>query len=788
MKISLFEHNQAAYEAALQMLFEIGKAAVVHPTGTGKSFIAFKLCEDFPQSTVCWLSPSAYIFKTQIENLQATGADVPENIRFFTYAKLMGMTEAEILDIEPDYIILDEFHRCGAEMWAGGVENLLNAFPNAKLLGLSATSIRYLDDQRDMADELFDGNIASQMTLGEAIVRGILNPPRYVLSVFSVQKDLEQYAKKVRNAKSRAVQDEGEKALEALRRALENAEGLDAMFQRHMTDRHGKYLVFCSNAEHMREMQEKVPEWFGKIDAHPHVYTAYSDDPSTSKAFADFKKDESKHLKLLFCIDMLNEGIHVENINGVVLLRPTISPIVFKQQIGRALSASKTKDAVIFDVVMNIKNLYSISSIQEEMKAAITYYRYIGEEKNIINEQFRIIDELQDCRRLFDELENTLSASWELMYIEAKKYYDSFGNLLIPAKYKTASGYSLGAWLASQRRIYNGEIPGHLTQQQIEKLESIGIVWSSYRLLVWEQNYQAAKEYYEQYGDLKVPIHYVTANGLTLGIWIQMMRNARANERTSIVTPERIERLNAIGMVWAILSDQWEKNYQEAKAYYIAHGNLLVPRQYVSENGIKLGNWIAHLRTTKRGVGRGTITEEQIQRLNLIGMAWDTDEERWQIGLQASREYFRKTRHLQVPVDYVTADGFALGKWIRLKRRQYKGGSLSVSQIHSLECIGMVWDVFAEQWMKMYEAAEQFFLENGNLEVPSRYCTESELNLGTWIVKCRRERDSLSFERIAMLDRIGMRWTSDKGTAKKTSVSRCKPPSHSDTYNTELFL
>ena len=174
MGISLFPHNESAYHAAVSMLKETGKAAIIHPTGTGKSFIGFKLCEDNPDRRVCWLAPSEYIFKTQLENLTASGADVPENITFFTYAKLMLMEEAELDQSRPDYIILDEFHRCGAEAWGGGVQRLIASYPKAKLLGLSATNIRYLDNQRDMANELFDGNVASEMTLGEAIVRGIL--------------------------------------------------------------------------------------------------------------------------------------------------------------------------------------------------------------------------------------------------------------------------------------------------------------------------------------------------------------------------------------------------------------------------------------------------------------------------------------------------------------------------------------------------------------------------------------------------------------------------------------
>ena len=181
--MQLFEHNRIAYEAAVRMLSECGKAAVIHPTGTGKSFIGFKLCEDNPDKTICWLSPSRYIYQTQLENLAETSNGYqPENVKFYTYAKLMNVSEAEIAEIKPDYIILDEFHRCGAELWGAGVDAVWKAYPDVPVLGLSATAIRYLDNQRDMTDELFDGNVASEMTLGEAIVRGILAPPKYILS------------------------------------------------------------------------------------------------------------------------------------------------------------------------------------------------------------------------------------------------------------------------------------------------------------------------------------------------------------------------------------------------------------------------------------------------------------------------------------------------------------------------------------------------------------------------------------------------------------------------------
>ena len=110
-----------------------------------------------------------------------------------------------------------------------------------------------------------------------------------------------------------------------------------------ITNKSGKYIVFCANKEHIDEMISHVPEWFAGVNPDVAVYEAYSDDPGTDKAFTDFKADQGGRLKLLFCIDMLNEGVHVEGISGVILFRPTASPIIYKQQIGRALTAGDSK-------------------------------------------------------------------------------------------------------------------------------------------------------------------------------------------------------------------------------------------------------------------------------------------------------------------------------------------------------------------------------------------------------------------------------------------------------------
>ena len=765
--IELFPHNLTAYESAVEMLTETGKAAIIHPTGTGKSFIAFKLCEDNADKCILWLSPSEYIFKTQIENLKAvSNGYTPNNIVFYTYAKLMYMGESEISAIKPDYIILDEFHRCGAEMWGKGVQAVLNTYPTVPVLGLSATNIRYLDNQRDMADELFDGNVASEMTLGEAIVRGILKPPKYVLSVFQYQKDLDKYAYRVKHAKNKAVRDEGEKVLEALRRALEKADGLPKIFNKHMPNKNGKYIVFCANVEHMDEMVSHAQEWFGGIDSAPHIYKAYSDDPETSKAFANFKKDDSEHLKLLFCIDMLNEGVHVEDISGVILLRPTVSPIIYKQQIGRALSASKTTNAVIFDVVMNIDNLYSIGTIQDEMQVVMTYYRERGLENEIVNSSFKVVDEVRDCIELFEKLNDTLVASWDYMFAEAKKYYEKFGNLEVPKRYKTEQGYSLGAWLMTQRKVRCGESFGILGQDRIQKLDGIGMVWDSYKDLSWKKNYVAAKAYYTEHGDLKVPAQYKTANGIKLGSWIANLRSYRKSGlQSSFITPERIAAMNEIGMIWDVSDTVWERNYAAAKEYYDQNGDLDVGVNYVTADGFKLGLWLCNLRNAYRGTNQAyRLTQEQIGALNKIGMIWTLRIDRaWERGYDHAATYYAEHGDLNVPTMYVNACGYALGRWI--VRQREKRNSLSEVRVNKLNAIDMIWEK-PDSWEVRYELAKRYYEEHGDLKMPGDYVIG-----GVWLNKW------LSEQRLIYAGRRSDKYLTQEQICKLASIGAIVSPS-----------
>ena len=753
MALALFEHNAKAYQAAMAMLAQYGKAAVVHPTGTGKSYIAFKLIEDHPDAAVFWLSPSEYIFKTQIEGLQKQDPDFPlVKIHFFTYAKLMWcMPEqlAEIAALHPAYIIMDEFHRAGAERWGEKVQKLLELCPSAKLLGLTATSIRYLDNNRDMAEELFDGCVASEMTLGEAIVRGILPAPKYVTTVFRYQNELAKYQARVDSMRSPGVQDANQKYLDALRRALEQADGLDRVFAKHITEKTGKYIVFCSGREHMDEMLSHVPEWFAGVNRNINVYKTYASDPKASKEFAAFKTDDdSSSLKLLFCIDMLNEGVHVKGISGVILFRPTVSPIIYKQQIGRALTAGTTATPLILDVVNNFEGLCSIAGVQSEMSAAVQRLYANGEGGKVVTERFEVIEQVKDCRILFEQLENSLSSTWDHYFAAASTYYAEYGGLNVPLRYKTPGGLSLGDWVQTQRQIRKGKRTfGTLTQQQIERLDSIGMVWETRSETAWAKGLEAAKRYRQQYGDLQVPSQYKDDTGFALGNWI---RNTRARYRNGGLTQDQIEKLEALDIVWNMVDSRWERCYAEAAAYYEQHGNLAFPKHYVTESGLRLGPWLENQRASYL---KGELPEDKIQRLEAIGMMWEGRNDRqWRQAYEAAKRYFQNHGDLEVPYEYVTPDGLRLGQWVVRQRMTYKGTlsgkgkvnrkALSPVRKKLLDAIGMNWRE-EDSWQKHYQDLLAYQKEHGTLIVPASYKTADGCWLNRWFCTQRqRLRDA----------------------------------------------
>lgn len=669
-EIGLYEHNKTAYEKAEAMLAEDGRAAVIHPTGTGKSYIAFALAAAHPKEKFLWLAPSAYIYTLQADKLKKKQSIRFENIEFHTYAWIMH-NEARFGELKPDYIVLDEFHRAGAAEWGRALLALTAMYPGAKLFGMSATNVRYLDNQRDMADELFHGAVASEMSLCEAMAEHILPEPKYVISVYSCEEKLKGYksqAARLRNKKQRA---DAERLIEKLRRALQQADGLDRVFQKHLPAKDAKLIVFCANAEHMQEIMGKAREWFGGIDQAPHIYSVYTYNPDSEEDFQRFVEDDSGHLKLLYCIDMLNEGIHVDDVDAVVLCRPTVSPIVYRQQIGRAIAAGSKKRPVIFDVVNNFDNLYQIDALKEEFDELAQMYGRAGDGDRDDVEGFTVIDELRGCRELMEQIQRNLDSTWDIYYQELCLYVKKNGTVRVPRRYVSSDGLYLGRWLQRQKAIYN---ENKMPKTKIRQLESIGVEWESDSGQSFAQWVRLLEQYRDEHGDCAVPGRYVTEKGENLGNWCS---NIRSRYRRGLLPKEREDILNRIGFVWETFGLYWEEGFRHAKEYFDAHGDLKVPKRYRSDDGFRLGLWIATQRSVRKGSAPGSLTEEKIARLDAIGMVWAGQKnDRFDRYLQAFQSYRKTYPDAVIPFSYTDGDGMQLGQWAARMNRQNRAGTL----------------------------------------------------------------------------------------------------------------
>lgn len=568
----LYTHNQIAYEAAVTMLESHRRAAVIHPTGTGKSFLAFQLIEDHPEARFLWLSPNDYIFETQQRNAER---QFP-NVEFMTYTKLLRLPEEALMALRPETIILDEFHRCGAYCWRQGVERLLRAYPASKVLGLSATPIRYLDNCRNMAEELFtvDGRlcVASEMTLGEAIVRGILPAPRYVTTMLRYKQELRRYQKRIDTLVPRGMKEPSQRWLDALRRALNRADGLETILARWLK-KGEKYIIFCADWAHVQEVKGNIPGWFREVDSDPQCYCLYAGKPETEAEYEAFLADQSDHIKLLLCINRLNEGVHVPDVSGVILFRPTSSPILYKQQIGRALTAGSTEAPLILDIVNNFDGLTSIGTIRMEMTDAVRRLRQTGQESLIRVETLQIEEQVEDSAQLVQELENALSNTWDMWYDEARSCYLKHGNPKVPKRYVTESGMQLGVWIQTQRATNSGAGKGELSPERVEALDAIGMVWENLREQAWNDARELAFEYFQTHGNLMVPDRYLIGN-FDLGKWIAYQRWRKADGKLSV---ERIAELDRMEMVWDAFDVKWEAHYEQATAYYEKNGHLCIP-------------------------------------------------------------------------------------------------------------------------------------------------------------------------------------------------------------------
>lgn len=366
MRTNLLSHNETAYKKVMRAFGSADRTCVVHPTGTGKSYLIAAVSESFKKVLI--LGPNTFV----LDQVHSVLKWRKRGVEYMTYQTL-NLTENPHTDY--DLICIDEFHRAGAPEWGAAVDRLLELNTEAKVFGTTATHIRYLDNERNMADELFGGNIASHITIAEAWNQNILPIPRYVSGLFRWDKTVGEAQERIERSRSLSDKEKRERIFRLSNAKLrwELSYGMPAILKKHLDKDARRVIVFCGSIEGLGQMHDEVMGWFreaGFTVASTCIMHSELTDREQREQMDRFEDDtDGNGVKLMFSVNMLNEGIHVLNVNAVLMLRTTSSRIIYMQQMGRCLTAANTEKPLVLDMVDNITTTTAIKDLLDEFDA-----------------------------------------------------------------------------------------------------------------------------------------------------------------------------------------------------------------------------------------------------------------------------------------------------------------------------------------------------------------------------------------------------------------------------------
>lgn len=777
MSMTLNPVNEAAFQKAVQSLETLNRAAVFHPTGTGKSCIAWKVVEAHPQTTFFWLVAGAQrlALLRQAELTRYNGGTLPGNVRFCDCEKLAAATPEQWVRLgeqKPGCIVLDCYHELSAVCWAQSVQKLLRMCPQAKVLGLGVPNGAPVCAA---AQELFADCIVSHMTVAEAMAAGTMPvPSAYAALLWPQEEELATLRARIKNL----CMPKGDTSLrvqyEELSWSLRQVENLTVLLPRLLSDTSGHYLVLFESAAYQEKLGTELEQLLRTVDPAVRFYAADHACFADSAAVETFLSDTAPGPKVLLCVNAPGVQQPLEGLAGVILVRQSSLMSTFKQMLCRALVAAGSRSVPVFDLVAQFEGLGNGRTLQRDCTEAMT-------RAGSKTPGFRQERPMQQTYRLYGKLRREMEARWEVLCQAAADAAAKEGTLELPRSYTIHSGVPVGKWLELQRQVQAGQRPGRLTAEQAAKLEKLGIRWNHRLEAAWEKGFASAQKYRTEHGDLLVPVRYRDKNDFALGEWIVYNRQRYLGGN---LTQNRIERLEAIGMVWSTSNDLWEQNYAAATQYYLEHGDLEVPIKYETPSGFGLGVWLGAQRAAHKA---GELPQEQVERLDALGMDWtNRNDRKWMSLYDVAAAYYHEHGNLNVPSEYVTPDGVLLGKWVARQRYAYLNPDRSSARVTPerkalLDKLGMVWEKY-DPWQERYDLALAYKTEHGDLEIPSVYKTADGVWLGSWVSRQRQTLNSgssaLSSERRKLLRTLfkGERRPSDPaadhGTVREANWER----------------
>ena len=710
MSILVDDSNKTACRAAEAGLQQKNCAALVRPAGTGKGCIVWELLDAHPEMRVLWVVSCAARLELRRALTKRLGRTLGGRVRLMSCEQLAvqnALGWVALAEFRPGLLVLDGWREMSAKDWTDCVQPLFRLCPGAKLLALGEPDAP--GDSCRAAEEMLADAIVEPLALGGAMAEGLLPmPASYTALLWPLEDAMARLRAEVKNLHLPGCPDPNAEKYQALSLAVEKLPPVEQLLAQWLPDAAGRYLVLCEDDAAAVQTAEQAEKLFG---AGTHIY----------KDAEGFAADEAATLRLLVCANGPAVQASLAGISGVVLVRRSAEPTAYRQMLARALAACGS--VPVAELSAAFEALTCVQQLRKECSAAGA-------------EAFPLEEPLSACRRAYRQLRRALDSDWERYYAAAKQMTAEGKTLDVPRSY-SFGGVAVGRWLENQRLVRAGKKKGRLTAAQAARLDKIGMNWKKRLELAWENGCASAQRYRGSHSDLLVPVHYKDKDGFALGEWIVYNRQRYISGN---LTRARIERLEAIGMVWNASTDLWEQSYAAAARYYLEHKDLEAPIKYVTPDGFALGVWLSSQRSAYKN---GDLTEEQIERLEAIGINWvNRNVRKWQENFEAAKKYKETYGNLEVPSNYVTPDGVLLGKWIARQRYTWQNPEHSSARVTperkaQLDELGMVWEKY-DPWQERYELAKKYQEEHGDLNVPLNYKSEDGIWLGSWLYRQRQ--------------------------------------------------
>jgi len=595
-----------------------------------------------------------------------------------------------------DLIIADEAHRCAGkpDSWFATVldDRLIKsdrrlfatATPRIYKTGLKKAAEEFGVEVVDMGDESIFGQRFHTLTFGEAIERDALTDYRVLI----VGVDNARVKEWIENR--RLVATDTGLATDA--RSLAGQIGLlkaikDWNLQR-LISFHGR----VKRAQAFSEDIIQVADWLD--NDHKPSRNLWAD--YVSGEMPTFLREQKlgrlEHIGkdkigLLSNARCLSEGVDVPALDGVAFIDPRSSEIDIIQSVGRAirLSENKVMGTIVIPVFIEQTDgaetaleasefkpiwdvLEALKSHDDRLSDELDQLRIeLGAKRKRsvgANDLTKIVFDLPTsvhkdfAQSLRVHLVTHTTESWMFWYGLLEAFVKEHGHCRVPRNYKTDNGYRLGFWVHTHRKTKEKE---KMDPPRRRRLEAVpGWSWEIFSDQ-WEEGFSYLEEFAEREGQCRVPQHFRTDDGYTLGRWVVVQRRAKDTMGT-----DRRQRLEALsGWSWNTFDDRWETGFSHLNVFSEREGNCRVPQHFRTDDGYPLGQWVSKQREAK-----DKIDPDRRQRLEaLSGWSWSAFNGRWEIGFSHLKEFAERYGHGRVPRNYKTDEGYQLGEWVKNQRK-----------------------------------------------------------------------------------------------------------------------